>query len=537
MMQLELIEQIESISTTHKAESYTGLYGLHKYWGKKPFNIMANFIKKYSKPGDIILDPFCGSGVTISESVFNNRKGIGVDINPSSILITNQVINRVDTKAVIFEFLKIEKELKNEINKFYAVIRNGISYQGENFLWENEQLKEVRYNEGKRKRASEVPSEFDIQLAEKVKYEEIKHFIPRTPFFHNSRINAYRTKKIYELFTPRNLLSLSLLLEKIEQIENLELRDFFLFCFTSAIGQASKMVFVIKRRNKTKIKNSEKIEEKKEIGSWVIGYWAPKEYFENNPWTCFESRFKKILKAKQKQETSTKKYLRAPDYFSLKNEFDFLLVNEPSQKYLQNLPDNSIDYILTDPPHGNRIPYLELSMLWNSWLKKDVNYEDEIIISDAKERCKGISQYNDLMKIVFEQCHRILKIGGRLSFMFNGLDDVAWIHSVEMFNKLGFKLERIETLGYSANSVVQDNRENGLQTDFIITYIKEKENQFYRNIEIIDINFNIEIKNQINSLKKSGNKPFEIMNLIMSQLLMEHKFLKVSELINSITYE
>jgi ubiquinone/menaquinone biosynthesis C-methylase UbiE len=129
-MQLEIEELVPKKSSTHKAESYTGLYGLHKYWGKKPFNIMADFIKKYSKPGEIILDPFCGSGVSISEAVFNNRKGIGVDINPSSILITSQVINRIETKKANLEFEKIEKELKDEINKLYLVTRDDRLYQG-----------------------------------------------------------------------------------------------------------------------------------------------------------------------------------------------------------------------------------------------------------------------------------------------------------------------------------------------------------------------------------------------------------------------
>ena len=38
------IEDIREEEISHKADSYTGLYALHKYWGKKPFNIMADFI-------------------------------------------------------------------------------------------------------------------------------------------------------------------------------------------------------------------------------------------------------------------------------------------------------------------------------------------------------------------------------------------------------------------------------------------------------------------------------------------------------------
>jgi hypothetical protein len=42
------IEDIRDEEIFHKADSYTGLYALHKYWGKKPFNIMAAFIERFT---------------------------------------------------------------------------------------------------------------------------------------------------------------------------------------------------------------------------------------------------------------------------------------------------------------------------------------------------------------------------------------------------------------------------------------------------------------------------------------------------------
>ena len=66
-----------------------------------------NFIKKYTLPDEIVLDPFCGSGVSVSEAVFNGRKGVGIDINPSSILITKNVIQNIDIKLALGEFNKI----------------------------------------------------------------------------------------------------------------------------------------------------------------------------------------------------------------------------------------------------------------------------------------------------------------------------------------------------------------------------------------------------------------------------------------------
>src|SRR5690606_16499600 len=210
-----------------------------------------------------------------------------------------------------------------------------------------------------------------------ISYDQISTFFPKENFFHNSRINANRENQTSDLFTPRNLLALSLIYQEIENITNNQIKDFFKFCFTASMGQASKMVFVIKRRNKTKENGSTKISEKKEIGSWVIGYWMPNDYFENNAWTCFENRFKKIFKAKKEQSKLGQNYRQGNNFEAL-DKTDFLLVKSPSQDYLKSLPENSIDYILTDPPHGNRIPYLELSLLWNSWLKENVDFEKEI---------------------------------------------------------------------------------------------------------------------------------------------------------------
>ena len=100
---------------------------------------------------------------------------------------------------------------------------------------------------------------------------------------------------------------------------------------------------------------------------------------------------------------------RQGDHFEALDKTDFILVKSPSQDYLKSLPENSIDYILTDPPHGNRIPYLELSLLWNSWLKENVDFEKEIIISESKDRKKDKNNYNTLMYSVFKECYRVLK--------------------------------------------------------------------------------------------------------------------------------
>lgn len=72
-----------------------GNWATHKgdYRGNCSPQVPKNLILKYTKEGDIVLDPFCGSGTTIIECKLLNRKGIGIDINEESLKLTK---NRLD---------------------------------------------------------------------------------------------------------------------------------------------------------------------------------------------------------------------------------------------------------------------------------------------------------------------------------------------------------------------------------------------------------------------------------------------------------
>ncbi len=58
-----------------------------KYRGNWSPYIPRNLILRYSKEGDIVLDPFLGSGTTLVETKLLKRNGIGIDINPEAIKI------------------------------------------------------------------------------------------------------------------------------------------------------------------------------------------------------------------------------------------------------------------------------------------------------------------------------------------------------------------------------------------------------------------------------------------------------------------
>jgi len=56
--------------------------GDNKFQGVTPAFIIWNMIQRYTKPGDLVVDPMAGSGTTIDVCEEEGRKVIGYDINP-----------------------------------------------------------------------------------------------------------------------------------------------------------------------------------------------------------------------------------------------------------------------------------------------------------------------------------------------------------------------------------------------------------------------------------------------------------------------
>lgn len=64
-----------------------------KFRGNFAPQIARNVMLRYSKVGDIVLDPMVGGGTTLIEAKLLNRRGIGFDINPEAIKLTKKNLN------------------------------------------------------------------------------------------------------------------------------------------------------------------------------------------------------------------------------------------------------------------------------------------------------------------------------------------------------------------------------------------------------------------------------------------------------------
>ena len=72
----------------HSAETQPHLHALHPYPARFIPQIPRRAIEEWSKKGEVILDPFCGCGTTLLESILLERPAIGVDNNRVAHLIS-----------------------------------------------------------------------------------------------------------------------------------------------------------------------------------------------------------------------------------------------------------------------------------------------------------------------------------------------------------------------------------------------------------------------------------------------------------------
>ena len=75
-------------------------HNIHRYSGKFIPQIAARAISLLTRPGELVLDPYCGSGTTLLESALLGRSGIGIDLNPLAVLIARAKTTPISEAAL-----------------------------------------------------------------------------------------------------------------------------------------------------------------------------------------------------------------------------------------------------------------------------------------------------------------------------------------------------------------------------------------------------------------------------------------------------
>ena len=117
------------------------------------------------------------------------------------------------------------------------------------------------------------------------------------------------------------------------------------------------------------------------------------------------------------------------------------------------VPNNSIDYIFTDPPFGENIYYADLNYLVESWHRVSTQSDPEAIVDRAKK--KSIIDYQRLMQSCFAEYCRVLKPGRWMTVVFHNSRSAVWNAIQEAMSAAGFVVADVRTLDKKQGSFRQ----------------------------------------------------------------------------------
>ncbi|MGI6369795.1 MAG: site-specific DNA-methyltransferase [Ignavibacteria bacterium] len=120
---------------TIKDTSYI-THGYYTYPAKFIPQLAERLIKENSKEGDIVIDPFMGSGTTIVEAIVNNRIGIGTDINEIAFLLSKVKTTPIKNTELVTEYAKFEKDLPYKLDGRFDYFLS----EAQKYIPENERI-------------------------------------------------------------------------------------------------------------------------------------------------------------------------------------------------------------------------------------------------------------------------------------------------------------------------------------------------------------------------------------------------------------
>jgi hypothetical protein len=166
--------------------------------------------------------------------------------------------------------------------------------------------------------------------------------------------------------------------------------------------------------------------------------YLPPLALEQNVFRVFERRIKKVRKLKDKLSGAEAQQMLTSDGIAARGEGT---VDVRDARDLDDLKDNTVDYVVTDPPFGDSLQYAELNFIPESFIGNFTEAENEIVVNDT--RSVSETEYLDRMGDAFEEAYRVIKPGGYMSIIFNNTSPLVWAGMKRHLLKTGFDLPAV----------------------------------------------------------------------------------------------
>lgn len=511
------------------------IYMAHNYHTKVPYRAIMRYVLHYTNPGDIVYDGFCGTGMTGvaaqmcgSESseikypfqkagyAWGTRKAILNDLSPIASFIAynqNVSINPAAFKEEAYRILDAFEEkygwmyetshtINGKIqNDLFGPIKGTINYIvwsdvfvcphcGTEFVFSDvafdpkkKQVKDsfscpscaaklakkdcqnavctiydqylsrpvemykqkavlINYSVSGKKYEKE-PDEDDLLLIEKTNSMANPYWVPtnRMPEGGESRRNDKAgITHVHHFYTSRSLIAIGYLMEEVSKSQYSQKMRFLFEQIILGMAKISRYV----------------PSHFSQVNQYLSGtLYIGSQVVEVSPLYILGGKIEKLVKV-----------------FGTMNFNGENICIATGSTVKSNIPDNSIDYIFTDPPFGSNLNYSELNHLWEAWMQCLTNSSTEAIVNTAVN--KTLIDYQGLMERCFCDYYRVLKPNRWMTVEFHNSKNSVWNAIQESLQRAGFIVADVRTLDKKQGTFKQINSSSAVKQDLVISAYKPK---------------------------------------------------------------
>lgn len=427
----------------------------HAYLTKVPVTAVLPFIEALTAPGDIVLDPFAGSGMTGVAALAAGRQARLFDVSVLGCHIGRSYVNLVDADSLRHHGAAAMKRAREIVGDVYqvrcarcealaetaktvwsAVVRCDTCEAEVNYY---EALRDVDWHKAqmhcgdcgesissRSARAGEVPVIDSVactcsprQLeqpwseplvspsAERLKWPDIP-IEPTRQMYQASALGRHGLTSTAAFFSRRNLCALAALRDAIEATDVPEIRDKLRFAFTAILTRASKRYQWSRQRP---------------LNAANANYYIAPVFYE---WNVFDLFSRKVEAAARADGwVRARRIERGLDEECTAGRVKYEIASATSLP----LDDESVDYVFTDPPFGSNIFYSDMNLFQEAWLPNSHLTEaglEAVVDRTDTGSYRSPDRYERILTEALSECRRVLKPRGYITLLFGNSSGTVW---------------------------------------------------------------------------------------------------------------
>ncbi len=444
-----------SLPTAVAVKRSDPVYMAHAYLTKVPVTAVIPFIEAMTAPGDVVLDPFAGSGMTGVAALAAGRQARLFDVSVLGHHIGRNYVNLVDADTLRCQGAAAIKRARATVGDLYRVpcADCGVPAETAKSIWSAVMRcdacgNEVNYYEALRdadwhkpqmqcsrcaasissrsSRVGEEPVLNSIACSCSPKQREQPWTEPPvTPcadgltwpdvpiepsrqMYQASALGRHGLTSTAAFYSRRNLCALAALRDAIEATGDEAIRGKLRFAFTAILTRASKRYQWSRQRP---------------LNAANANYYVAPVFYEWNVFDLFSRKVEAV--ARSDAWIRERRLERRLSEDGLAEQVTYEIASATSLP----LDDGSVDYVFTDPPFGSNIFYSDMNLFQEAWLPSGKFTEtglEAVVDRTDTGSYRSADRYEHILTEALRECRRVLKPHGHITLLFGNSSGAVW---------------------------------------------------------------------------------------------------------------